>query len=73
MSRRRRSSCGLDRALAGWRWWLSSAHPPAGVDVLVAVGAGVALGAGAGGLEGGAIVGFGFGAADVGAAAGLLL
>lgn len=36
--------------------------------MLEAVGAGVALGAGAGGVVGGAIVGFGFGAADVGAA-----
>jgi hypothetical protein len=38
--------------------------------VLEAVGAGVALGAGAGGVVGGAIVGFGFGAAELGAAAG---
>jgi hypothetical protein len=48
----------------------------AGVDVFEAVGAGVALGAGAGGVGGGAIVGFGFGADDgagaawLGAAAG---
>ena len=38
--------------------------------MLEAVGAGVALGAGAGGVVGGAIVGFCFGAADAGAAAG---
>lgn len=40
-------------------------YPPAGWDVLVAVGAGVGPGAADGDFEGGAIVGDGLGADDV--------
>ncbi len=40
-------------------------YPPAAWDVLVAVGAGVGLGAADGDFEGGAIVGDGLGADDV--------
>jgi hypothetical protein len=45
-------------------------YPPDGVDPLDFVGAGVGLGDGAGGVEGGASVGDGFGADDVGWLAG---
>jgi hypothetical protein len=45
-------------------------YPPEGVEPLDLVGAGVGLGAGAGDVEGGASVGDGFGADDVGRLAG---